>query len=85
MRLQIENEDELMLAMGGGKLTDRKIMEASVPGFGGDAAEIEWPSGCVISIRGCTSALCFVARRTPPPGTGRSNCRVATAGTTGLV
>ncbi|MFD1767143.1 RelA/SpoT family protein [Sphingorhabdus buctiana] len=59
-RLQLDSEDELMLAIGSGKLSDRRVMEALVPGFDPGGDEKDWPSQeRAISIRGLTPGVSF--------------------------
>ncbi|MEW6577519.1 MAG: ACT domain-containing protein, partial [Pseudomonadota bacterium] len=59
-RLQLDSEDELMLAIGSGKLSDRRVMEALVPGFDPGSDEKDWPSQeRAISIRGLTPGVSF--------------------------
>jgi GTP pyrophosphokinase len=57
-RLGLEDEQELMYAIGAAKLKDRKVMEALVPGSTADLPE---PDGKerVISIRGLTPGVGF--------------------------
>jgi GTP diphosphokinase / guanosine-3',5'-bis(diphosphate) 3'-diphosphatase len=57
-RLKLENEDELMHRIGAGKLSDRALMEALVPGFDAEAVEGDFPSQeRAISIRGLTPGV----------------------------
>ncbi len=57
-RLHLENEDDLMHAVGAGKITDRALMEALVPGFGAESADGEFPNQeRAISIRGLTPGV----------------------------
>jgi GTP pyrophosphokinase len=59
-RLQLDNEDALLLAIGSGKLTDREVMQALVPGFDPAADAENWPGPeRVISIRGLTPGVSF--------------------------
>jgi GTP pyrophosphokinase len=59
-RLQLDNEDELMFAIGSGKLSDRRVMVALVPGFDPGEDEKDWPSQeRAISIRGLTPGVSF--------------------------
>jgi GTP diphosphokinase / guanosine-3',5'-bis(diphosphate) 3'-diphosphatase len=57
-RLKLENEDELMHRIGAGKLSDRALMEALVPGFDAEAIDGDFPSQeRAISIRGLTPGV----------------------------
>ncbi len=57
-RLKLDDEEELMHRIGAGKLTDRALMEALVPGFDADAAEGDFPNQeRAISIRGLTPGV----------------------------
>ncbi|HEV7233021.1 MAG TPA: bifunctional (p)ppGpp synthetase/guanosine-3',5'-bis(diphosphate) 3'-pyrophosphohydrolase [Sphingorhabdus sp.] len=57
-RLKLESEEELMHRIGAGKLTDRALMEALVPGFDTAATEGDFPSQeRAISIRGLTPGV----------------------------
>jgi GTP diphosphokinase / guanosine-3',5'-bis(diphosphate) 3'-diphosphatase len=57
-RLKLESEEELMHRIGAGKLSDRALMEALVPGFEADEAEGDFPSQeRAISIRGLTPGV----------------------------
>ncbi|MEQ8410148.1 MAG: bifunctional (p)ppGpp synthetase/guanosine-3',5'-bis(diphosphate) 3'-pyrophosphohydrolase [Erythrobacter sp.] len=60
-RLEMEEPEDLMFAIGAAKLTDREVMEALVPGCTADLEEDEeWPSReKVISIRGLTPGVAF--------------------------
>ncbi|QIQ85350.1 bifunctional (p)ppGpp synthetase/guanosine-3',5'-bis(diphosphate) 3'-pyrophosphohydrolase [Erythrobacter sp.] len=60
-RLEMEEPEDLMFAIGAAKLTDREVMEALVPGCTADLEEEEeWPSReRVISIRGLTPGVAF--------------------------
>jgi GTP pyrophosphokinase len=59
-RLKLDNEDALLLAIGSGKLTDREVMQALVPGFDPGADAESWPGPeRVISIRGLTPGVSF--------------------------
>ncbi len=59
-RLQLDNEDALLLAIGSGKLTDLQVMQALVPGFDPGADAESWPGPeRVISIRGLTPGVSF--------------------------
>jgi GTP pyrophosphokinase len=60
-RLEMEEPEDLMFAIGAAKLTDREVMEALVPGCTADLEEDEeWPSReRVISIRGLTPGVAF--------------------------
>jgi GTP pyrophosphokinase len=57
-RLGMEDEHELMYAIGAAKLKDREVMEALVPGSTANLAEPE-RSESVISIRGLTPGVGF--------------------------
>jgi GTP pyrophosphokinase len=57
-RLKLEDEDELMHRIGLGKINDRKVMEALVPGFDADGSHIDFPGQeSAISIRGLTPGV----------------------------
>jgi GTP diphosphokinase / guanosine-3',5'-bis(diphosphate) 3'-diphosphatase len=57
-RLDLETEDDLMHAVGAGKINDRALMEALVPGFEADSAESDFPNQeRAISIRGLTPGV----------------------------
>jgi GTP pyrophosphokinase len=60
-RLEQEDEDELMYAIGANKLPDRAVMEALVPGStAGTEEQSEWPKQeRAISIRGLTPGVGF--------------------------
>jgi len=60
-RLEMEEPEDLMFAIGAAKLSDREVMEALVPGCTADLEEDEeWPSReRVISIRGLTPGVAF--------------------------
>jgi GTP pyrophosphokinase len=60
-RLGFAREDELMVAIGTAKLSDREVMEALVPGSASELAESEdWPKQeRAISIRGLTPGMAF--------------------------
>ncbi len=60
-RLGFSREDELMIAVGTAKLSDRDVMEALVPGSARDLPDAEgWPSQkSAISIRGLTPGMAF--------------------------
>ncbi len=57
-RLEIEDEDDLMFAIGSAKLSDREVMEALVPGSTSDLPE-EPAQGRAISIKGLTPGMGF--------------------------
>ncbi len=57
-RLGLEDEDELMHAIGSAKLTDAQVMEALVPGSTADLPD-EPQQGRAISIRGLTPGVGF--------------------------
>ncbi len=57
-RLAQGSEDDLMHAVGAGKINDRKLMEALMPGFDAEGADGEWPNQeRAISIRGLTPGV----------------------------
>jgi GTP diphosphokinase / guanosine-3',5'-bis(diphosphate) 3'-diphosphatase len=57
-RLKLEDDEELMHRIGAGKITDRALMEALVPGFDAGAAEGDFPNQeRAISIRGLTPGV----------------------------
>ncbi|GGD96886.1 GTP pyrophosphokinase [Tsuneonella deserti] len=60
-RLELEDEDELLYAIGANKLPDREIMEALLPGSTANLEEqSEWPrQERAISIRGLTAGVGF--------------------------
>jgi GTP diphosphokinase / guanosine-3',5'-bis(diphosphate) 3'-diphosphatase len=59
-RLEMKSADDLMHAVGIGKISDRDLMEALVPGFDADNPEIEWPTQeRAISIRGLTPGVAY--------------------------
>jgi guanosine-3',5'-bis(diphosphate) 3'-pyrophosphohydrolase len=60
-RLRLEEEEDLMFAIGSAKLTDREVMEALVPGSTAALADDEdWSRGeRAISIRGLTAGMAF--------------------------
>jgi guanosine-3',5'-bis(diphosphate) 3'-pyrophosphohydrolase len=60
-RLALEDEDDLMFAIGANKLPDREVMEALVPGSTvGLEDQAEWPrQEKAISIRGLTAGVGF--------------------------
>ncbi len=60
-RLDLEDEDDLMYAIGANKLPDREVMEALVPGSAaGIEKQAEWPGhDHAISIRGLTAGVGF--------------------------
>ena len=57
-RLELEDEDSLMHAIGAAKLTDREVMEALVPGSTADLPELP-PQERAISIKGLTAGVGF--------------------------
>jgi len=57
-RLELEDEDALMHAIGAAKLSDREVMEALVPGSTADLPELP-AQGQAISIRGLTPGMGF--------------------------
>ncbi|MBC2665214.1 bifunctional (p)ppGpp synthetase/guanosine-3',5'-bis(diphosphate) 3'-pyrophosphohydrolase [Novosphingobium flavum] len=60
-RLGLEDEEDLMVAIGTAKLSDRAVMEALVPGSAANLAEPDdWPKQeRAISIRGLTPGVAF--------------------------
>jgi GTP pyrophosphokinase len=59
-RLQMKTADELMYAVGAGKISDRRLIEALVPGFDLEEIEAEWPAQeRAISIRGLTPGVAY--------------------------
>ena len=57
-RLKLEDEDELMHRIGLGKINDRAVMEALVPGFDADGSHVDFPGQeSAISIRGLTPGV----------------------------
>ncbi len=57
-RLKLEDEEELMHRIGLGKINDRALMEALVPGFNADGIGFDFPSQeRAISIRGLTPGV----------------------------
>ncbi len=57
-RLKLPSEDDLMHAMGSGRISDRALMEALVPGFDTEGSNVEFPSQeRAISIRGLTPGV----------------------------
>jgi GTP diphosphokinase / guanosine-3',5'-bis(diphosphate) 3'-diphosphatase len=57
-RLSLETEDDLMHAVGAGRITDRALMEALVPGFDADGVEGDFPNQeRAVSIRGLTPGV----------------------------
>jgi GTP pyrophosphokinase len=60
-RLHMEEEEDLMYAIGAAKLTDREVMEALVPGSTADMDEgVDWSKQeRAISIRGLTAGVGF--------------------------
>jgi len=68
-RLGFDEEEELMHAIGAGKLADREVMEALVPGSAADLPENPGQSRA-ISIKGLTHGLGFVLAECchPVPG-----------------
>ncbi|WP_427969920.1 RelA/SpoT family protein [Altererythrobacter sp.] len=60
-RLELEDEEDLMFAIGAAKLTDHEVMEALVPGCTADIEEgVDWGRrDRTISIRGLTPGVGF--------------------------
>ena len=57
-RLKLTSEDDLMHDVGNGKIGDRALMEALVPGFGREGTNADFPSQeRAISIRGLTPGV----------------------------
>ena len=57
-RLKLEDEDELMRRIGVGKINDRALMEALVPGFDVNGIALDFPGQeHAISIRGLTPGV----------------------------
>lgn len=57
-RLKLESEEELMHRIGAGKINDRALMEALVPGFDADDIDGDFPNQeRAISIRGLTPGV----------------------------
>jgi GTP diphosphokinase / guanosine-3',5'-bis(diphosphate) 3'-diphosphatase len=60
-RLNLKSEDDLMHAMGAGKINDRRLMEALVPGFDPEAIAGDWSNQeRAISIRGLTPGVGYL-------------------------
>ncbi len=57
-RLDLEDEEELMYAIGSAKITDRAVMEALVPGSTADLPE-DMQQGRAINIKGLTPGMAF--------------------------
>jgi GTP pyrophosphokinase len=57
-RLEVEDEDALMHAIGSAKVTDRAVMEALVPGSTADLPQLP-AQGRAISIKGLTPGMGF--------------------------
>ena len=57
-RLEMEDDDELMYAIGSAKISDREVMEALVPGSTADLPELP-PQERAISIKGLTAGMGF--------------------------
>ncbi len=68
-RLELEDDDDLMYAIGANKLTDREVMEALVPGSTADLPEEAIPAKA-ISIKGLTAGVGFTLAECchPVPG-----------------
>jgi GTP pyrophosphokinase len=60
-RLGLEDEEDLMLAIGGARLDDRQVMEALLPGSADGLPQAEqWPKqDRAISIKGLTAGVAF--------------------------
>ncbi len=57
-RLEMEDQDDLMFAIGSAKISDREVMEALVPGSTSDLPD-EPAQGRAISIKGLTAGMGF--------------------------
>ncbi len=57
-RLELEDQEDLMFAIGSAKLSDREVMEALVPGSTNDLPS-EQEQGRAISIKGLTAGMGF--------------------------
>ncbi|MEO6153702.1 MAG: bifunctional (p)ppGpp synthetase/guanosine-3',5'-bis(diphosphate) 3'-pyrophosphohydrolase [Croceibacterium sp.] len=68
-RLEMEDEDDLMYAIGAAKITDRAVMEALVPGCTADLPDEPGPAKS-ISIKGLTPGVGFTLAECchPVPG-----------------
>ncbi|MCL6250551.1 bifunctional (p)ppGpp synthetase/guanosine-3',5'-bis(diphosphate) 3'-pyrophosphohydrolase [Altererythrobacter sp. KTW20L] len=68
-RLELDDEEDLMVAIGTAKLTDREVMEALVPGSTADLPD-EPQQGRAISIKGLTPGMGFTLAQCchPLPG-----------------
>jgi len=59
-RLGLDDEEDLMVAIGTAKLSDRQVMEALVPGSAASLPADDWPKQeRAISIRGLTPGVAF--------------------------
>jgi len=59
-RLGLDDEEDLMVAIGTAKLSDRQVMEALVPGSAANLPAEDWPKQeRAISIRGLTPGVAF--------------------------
>jgi len=59
-RLALDDEEDLMVAIGTAKLSDREVMEALVPGSAASLPAEDWPKQeRAISIRGLTPGVAF--------------------------
>lgn len=60
-RLALRDEEELMIAIGSARFTDRQVMEALVPGSTAELPdEVDWPAQVqAISIKGLTPGVSF--------------------------
>ncbi len=69
-RLELEDEDALMHAIGSAKLADRAVMEALVPGSTADLPDEELGQTPAISIKGLTPGMGFTLAECchPVPG-----------------
>lgn len=68
-RLNLDDEDDLMYAIGAAKLSDREVMEALVPGSTADLPT-QPPQGQAISIKGLTPGMGYALAQCchPVPG-----------------
>jgi len=82
-RLEMEEDDDLYYAIGAGKITDREVMEALVPGCTADIPETPHWDKTSVSIRGLTAGVGYTLAECCHPvpgdrivGTRRSGERV---------
>jgi GTP diphosphokinase / guanosine-3',5'-bis(diphosphate) 3'-diphosphatase len=70
-----------MRRIGLGKINDRALMEALVPGFDVNGIALDFPGQeHAISIRGLTPGLGYHLGRLLPPHPGRPDCWITFAG-----